>query len=60
VLWVRRARDPGAGYLLLVVSDARSADGLRVLDLRWSMIFFGKPASTHRIKSEGMLFRIML
>jgi hypothetical protein len=24
------------------------------------MIFFGKPGSTRRIKSEGMLFRIML
>jgi aspartyl/asparaginyl beta-hydroxylase (cupin superfamily) len=24
------------------------------------MIFFGKPVPTHRIKSEGMLFRITL
>jgi hypothetical protein len=24
------------------------------------MIFFGKPVSTHRVKPEGKLFRIML
>jgi hypothetical protein len=30
------------------------------LDFWWSMVFSEKPVFAHRVKPEGMLFRIML